>query len=83
MNASDAGPRPKFASFPSGSLRWLGGEEFLAVGRSHGGWWDIDMIAEAYRGHMGDRLAKLSGTKLQKSWQGFCESYVTRKGRPT
>lgn len=83
MNASDAGPRAKFASFPSGSLRWLGGEEFLAVGRSHGGGWDIDMIAEAYRGHMGDRLAKLSGTKLQKSWQGFCESYVTRKGRPT
>lgn len=84
MRSADAErPRAKFASFPSGSLRWSGAEEFLSIGRSHGGGWDVDLIAEAYRGHMGDRLAKLSGAKLQKSWQGFCESYVARKGRPS
>ncbi|WP_210359111.1 replication initiation protein [Sphingomonas beigongshangi] len=83
MRSADAErPRVKFASFPSGSLRWSGAEEFLSIGRSHGGGWDVDLIAEAYRGHMGDRLVKLSGVKLQRSWQGFCESYVTRKGRP-
>nr|WP_239024943.1 replication initiation protein [Sphingomonas corticis] len=84
MRSADAErPRVKFASFPSGSLRWSGAEEFLSIGRSHGGGWDVDLIAEAYRGHMGDRLVKLSGVKLQRSWQGFCESYVTRKGRPS
>ena len=84
MRSADAErPPTKFASFPSGSLRWSGADEFLAIGRSHGGGWDVDLIAEAYRGHMGERVARLSGAKLQKSWQGFCESYVARKGRPS
>ena len=79
--ATSDNARPKFASFPSGSLRW-GGDEFLAIGRSHGGGWDVDLIAGAYRSHMKERLAKLSGIKLQRSWQGFCESYVARNGPP-
>ena len=84
LSVQDAEPaRAKFSVFPSGSLRWSGGEEFLAIGRSHGGGWDTDLIAEAYRGHMQDRLSRLSGVKLQRSWQGFCESYVARKGRPS
>lgn len=70
------------ASFPSGSLRLSGGENFLATGRTYGGGWDVDLIAQAYREHMQDRLGKLTGTKLQRSWQGFCESYVARRGRP-
>lgn len=73
---------PHSSTFPSGSLRWSGGEEFLRIGRDHGGGWDVDLVAEAYRSLMGDRLARLTGTKLLKSWQGFCESYVARAGRP-
>lgn len=69
-------------AFPSGSLRLSGGEGFLATGRTYGGGWDVDLIAQAYREHMQDRLGKLTGTKLQRSWQGFCESYVARRGRP-
>jgi len=68
--------------FPGGSLRWAGAETFLATGRSYGGGWDVDLIAEAYRAYMGERLARLSGAKLQRSWQGYCESYVARRGRP-
>jgi hypothetical protein len=70
------------AAFPTGSLRLSGGEAFLAAGRTHGGGWDVDLIAQAYREHMQDRLGKLTGTKLHRSWQGFCESYVARRGRP-
>ena len=71
-----------FKSFPSGSIRWAGAEEFLNIARRHGGGWDVDLLANSYRQFMGDRLAKLSGSKLKKSWKGFCESYVARQGRP-
>ncbi|MBI0477073.1 RepB family plasmid replication initiator protein [Sphingomonas sp. MA1305] len=80
--AAEPGAKPKFAAFPGGSLRYADGAEFLAIGRAYGGGWDVDLIAQAYRAHMGERIARLSGVKLQRSWQGFCESYVTRKGRP-
>ena len=73
---------PHSSTFPTGSLRWSGGEEFLRIGRDHGGGWDVDLVADAYRSLMGDRLVRLTGTKLLKSWQGFCESYVARAGRP-
>lgn len=69
-------------TFPAGSLRYFDGLDLLEIGRSHGGGWDVDLIAEAYRTQMGDRLAKLSGAKLKSSWQGFCESYAARRGRP-
>src|SRR3546814_9531240 len=45
MTVTDTAPREKFASFPSGSLRY-GGEEFHAIGKSHGGGWDVDQVAE-------------------------------------
>ena len=68
--------------FPPGSLRFSGYERFLDIGREYGGGWDVDLIADAYRNFMGDRLHKLTSTKLEKSWKGFCESYVNRQGRP-
>lgn len=69
--------------FPvSGSLRFGGDQEFRDIALAHGGGWDVDMIAQAYRENMGDRLAKLSGAKLRASWRGFCESWVARRGRP-
>lgn len=68
-------------SFPEGSLRY-GAEELYRIGQNHGGGWDVDLIAAAYREQMASRLAKLSGPKLKASWQGFCESFFARRGRP-
>lgn len=70
-----------FAQFPVGTLRY-GAEEFAVIATGKGGGWDRDIIASAYRATMGDRLAKLSGAKLEKSWTGFCESYAARHGKP-
>jgi len=67
--------------FPQGTIRF-NAEGLAAIARSHGGGWDIDLIADAYRQQMGDRLAKLKGAKLISSWTGFCESFVARRGRP-
>ena len=80
---SIAGTSKAVDAFPGGSLRYGDAEaEFLAIGRSHGGGWDIDLIADAYRLSMGERLARLSGQKLRSSWTGFCESYAARRGSP-
>lgn len=81
LAAPDRSPREKFASFPSGSLRY-GGPEFYDIARLHGGGWDVDQIAGAYRSEMGERLNVLKGTKLERSWKGFCEAYFSRRGRP-
>lgn len=73
--------KPDETPFPNGSLQY-GADEFLAIGRAYGGGWDVDMIANAYRTHMGDRLQKLRGKKVLDSWKGFCEGWVGRRGRP-
>lgn len=70
----------KEAAFPSGSIRY--NETLSDIARRYGGGWDIDIIARAYRETTGDRLAKLSGAKLEKSWKGFCEAFAARRGRP-
>ncbi|RYF21752.1 MAG: RepB family plasmid replication initiator protein [Oxalobacteraceae bacterium] len=67
-------------TFPNGSLRF-GAEQLYAVGRSQGGGWDVDLIAQAFRTQMGERLVKLRGAKLISAWTGFCEGWVTRRGR--
>lgn len=67
--------------FPTGSLRY-GEDKLASIARSAGGGWDIDMIADAYRSQMGERLLKLRGAKLIASWTGFCESFHARRGRP-
>lgn len=69
--------------FPTGYLEF-GRTEVAArqIAVRHGGGWDADVIADAYRQQMGDRLASLSGTKLEKSWKGFCEAFFARRGRP-
>ncbi len=73
-----------WARFPRGKLHF-GVTENAAreIGLRHGGGWDVDLIADAYREHMGDRLNTLSGSKLEKSWKGFCEAFLTRRGRPS
>ncbi|MBN2974302.1 hypothetical protein FHR20_004323 [Sphingomonas leidyi] len=73
--------KPEEKTFPRGSLHF-GEDELLAIGRAHGGGWDINMIADAYREHMGERLGKVRGAKMVASWKGFCEGWVNRRGRP-
>lgn len=67
-------------SFPTGSLSF-GDEEqpFRIIARAHGGGYDIDLIADAYRHQVGDKLAGLTGTRLIKSFTAFCASYVARR----
>ena len=69
--------------FPVGSLEFSAtGQAARAIGIRYGGGWDVDLIADAYRDHMGARLTSLSGAKLEKSWKGFCEAFFARRGRP-
>jgi hypothetical protein len=67
--------------FPSGSLVY-GSQPFGEIARAHGGGWSRDLIADAYRDQMGERLQNLTGTKLVKSWTGFCQAFAARRGRP-
>jgi hypothetical protein len=69
------------ARFPSGSLYYCPGP-FGEIARTHGGGWDRDLIAAAYRDQMGVRLEALTGQKLLKSWTGFCQAFAARRGRP-
>lgn len=72
-----------WARFPEGPLHFGVTEQAArAIGVQHGGGWDVDVIADAYRKHMGDRLAVLSGKKLERSWKGWCETFANRRGRP-
>jgi hypothetical protein len=80
--ASQEGEADGVMAFPQGSLHYAATQLFRDIARTHGGGWDIDLIAAAYREHMGERLRNLSGNKLKQSWTGFCESYASRRGRP-
>lgn len=78
-----AQPSTPWEKFPDGSLRYGSSEEvFRDVALRYGGGWDMDVIADAYRQQMGDRLGALRGAKLEKSWRGFCEAFLARRGRP-
>ncbi len=74
--------KPGLTAFPSGSLRFGADPDLHQIGLAQGAGWDVDLIADAYREAMGERLGRLSGQKLRASWTGFCESYVARRGRP-
>lgn len=69
--------------FPVGRLNYGATEEVAReIALRHGGGWDVNLIAAAYREQMGARLDALSGSKLEKSWKGFCEAFFARRGRP-
>src|SRR3546814_6030437 len=51
--------KPGELIFPQGTIRF-GVDALAEIGRSHGGGWDIDIIADAYRQQMGERLSKRS-----------------------
>lgn len=67
--------------FPKGSLSFGGPTEelFRKIGIEHGGGYDVDKIAEAYRAMVGDDLETLEGARLIRSFTSFCESYVKRR----
>lgn len=70
-------------AFPAGPLLYGATEEAArAIALRHGGGWDVNLIAAAYREHMAERLAGLRGAKLERSWKGFCEAFLARRGRP-
>lgn len=78
-----ASPTTPWDKFPEGTLRYGSAESvFRDVALRYGGGWDMDVIADAYRQQMGDRLGALRGAKLEKSWRGFCEAFLARRGRP-
>lgn len=77
-----SGPKlPSSKSFPSGSLHFCGDQQLLTIVADYGGGWDKDLVANAYREKMGGRLETLTGSALYKSWEGFCKSFVSARGR--
>lgn len=68
--------------FPEGSLHFCQDVTLNAIVADFGGGWDRDLVAQAYRDKMGGRLATLSGPALYKSFEGFCRSFVSMRGRP-
>jgi hypothetical protein len=73
-------PPPVFTGFPSGSISFGDAEKpFRLIARAHGGGYDIDNIADAYRHQVGDSLRALSGDRLAKSFTAFCISFAKRR----
>jgi hypothetical protein len=69
--------------FPSsGPLKWSGNDKLNSIVLDCGGNWDRDIVAQAYRDHMGDRLTTLKGERLHRSFEGFCKTFVKNRGRP-
>lgn len=68
--------------FPSGSLGYGNGSEtlFRKLALEHGGGYCVDTIADAFRSQVGDELANLGGSRLEKAFIGFCKSYAARRG---
>jgi hypothetical protein len=74
----------------AGALSWpsddvvspYSGAELHAIGREHGGGWDVSRLATAYAAFMGDKRRDLTGDRLRKSWRGFCETKARDWGPP-
>lgn len=80
--AVPAGAPSPAEGFPPGSLRYGDlAAPFAEIARAHGGGWDTDLIAAAYREQMAARLDVLRGAKLKQSWLGFCQAFYARRGR--
>lgn len=73
---------PSARLFPSDSLHFCPDANLTTIVSDFGGGWDRDVIADAYRAHMGGRLRSLHGSALYKSFEGFCKSFVRSRGRP-
>ena len=80
--AAQAIPKiPVSKTFPKGTLNYGADEELNRIVSCHGGGWDRNLIASAYRETMGSKLEHLTGAPLYKSWEGFCKRFVETRGR--
>ena len=78
----DAAPRIAARKlFPTDTLHFCGDQQILTIVSDFGGGWDKDLVARAFRKTMGPKLESLSGPALYKSWEGFCKSFVSSRGR--
>lgn len=69
------------ALFPRGTISFGDAEKpFRLLAREHGGGYDIDNIADAYRQQVGTQLRELVGQRLLSSFKAFCISYAARRG---
>ena len=75
-------PPEEILRFPKGSISFGGENErrLRLIAKEHGGGYDVDLIADAYRVQVGDELQSLSGQRLESSFKGFCQAYVRRRG---
>ena len=72
--------RPPEEEFPSsGSISYSAPWAF--IGKTAGGGWDLDRIANAFREHAAAKGIPLKGAKIQAVFEGFCKAYVERHGK--
>lgn len=67
--------------FPAGTMHFCPDPRLSTIVSDFGGGWDRDVIADAYRKHMGFRIDDLRGEPLYKSFEGFVKSFVQRRGK--
>lgn len=68
--------------FPEGSLHYGGAyaKPFLQIARERGGGWDCDEIAGAYRKAYAETMKRKDPSVVLRSWEGFCTSFVAKRG---
>ena len=67
-------------SFPASGPIDYAPTHLADIARQHGGGWDKNMIAGAYRQQMGEKLKTLTGDRMLESWTGFCKGWVKKRG---
>lgn len=65
-----------FLEFPEGSI---GYSPFAAIARQHGGGWDINKIAEAFRTWTASK--SIRPRDLKKVFTTFCKRYAAQRGK--
>ncbi len=67
----------KIPGFPDGSITY---SPFAAIARRHGGGWDGNKIADAFRTWGGTK--SIAEDKLEKVFTTFCKSFAAQRGKP-
>lgn len=77
VTPSPALSAPGADSFPAKSIRYS--EPWQTIAKKHGGGWDIDQIAEAFRV---SPAANLTGERLVNAFTTFCEKWTANRKSP-